>query len=92
MARSVLPTAACHHHRCRTSHSRQFDHRELAYRDLGSAAAETSATHGWVVRAGVLDLLPVAFIREWGAGPFATCDQDQFALAEAAGLKAELSR
>ena len=70
--------------------ARYFDHRELDFRDLCSAAAEISATHGWVVRTRALDLLHVAFARELGADLFATCDQDQFVLAEAAGLKAEL--
>lgn len=69
--------------------ARYFDHRELDWRDLCSAAAEISAAHGWTVRARALDLLHVAFARELGCDLFATCDGDQFALATAAGLKAE---
>ena len=70
--------------------ARYFDHRELDWRDLCSTAAEISAAHGWTVRARALDLLHVAFAQELGCDLFATCDGDQFDLATAAGLKAEL--
>jgi predicted nucleic acid-binding protein len=63
-----------------------FQHIEADWRDVLRCAHEISADQAFDVACRSADLLHVAYAMELGAELFVSLDQDQVALAEAAGL------
>ena len=64
-------------------------HLEADWRDVLRTANEISAVHGFDLPFSSADLLHVAYAKELAADLFVSFDEDQLALAEAAGLKVE---
>jgi predicted nucleic acid-binding protein len=64
-------------------------HLEADWRDVLRTANELSAVHGFDLSFASADLLHVAYAVEMGTELFVSFDDNQLALAEAAGLKAE---
>jgi predicted nucleic acid-binding protein len=65
-----------------------FLHMEADWRDVLRTAYEISTEHGFSFACRAADLLHVAYAKELAADCFLTFDEDQFLLAEAAGLMA----
>ena len=65
-----------------------FNHMEADWRDVLRTANELSIAHGVELACRAPDLLHVAYAKELTAETFVSFDDDQLALAEAAGLKA----
>jgi predicted nucleic acid-binding protein len=63
-------------------------HLEADWRDVLRTAQEISNNHAYDLPCRSADLLHVAYARELGADSFVSFDDDQLALAKAAGLKA----
>jgi predicted nucleic acid-binding protein len=63
-------------------------HFEADWRDVLRAANDLSIAHAFNLRIRAADLLHVAYALETNSEVFVTYDNDQFALAEAAGLEA----
>lgn len=64
-----------------------FTHMEADWRDVLRTANEISLAHGFERACRAADLLHVAYARELSAELFVGFDDDQLALAKAAGLK-----
>lgn len=64
-----------------------FKHEERDWRDVLRTANEISAAHGFTLACRSADLLHVAYAVELSAQTFVSFDDDQLALANAAGLK-----
>ena len=64
-----------------------FTHMEADWRDVLRSANEISLAHGFDLACRSADLLHVAYARELSAKLFVGFDDDQLALAKAAGLK-----
>ena len=64
-----------------------FLHMETDWRDVLRAAYEISAEHGFSFPCRSADLLHVAYAKELAADSFLTFDEDQSALAAAAGIE-----
>jgi predicted nucleic acid-binding protein len=62
-------------------------HLEADWRDVLRTANEISIAHGFNIACRAPDLLHVAYASELEAEVFVSLDEDQLALAEAAGLK-----
>ncbi len=69
-----------------------FQHLERDWRDVLRTAYEISAKHGFAQSCRSADLLHVAYAKELGADLFVSFDDDQVALAKAAGLRSLLPR
>jgi len=65
-----------------------FLHMEADWRDVLRTAYDLSAEHGYTQSCLSADLLHVAYAKELAAALFVSFDDDQVALAEAAGLRA----
>ena len=63
-----------------------FTHREADWRDVLRTANEISIAHGFALPCRSADLLHVAYAKELSAETFVSVDDDQLALADAAGL------
>jgi predicted nucleic acid-binding protein len=64
-----------------------FTHMEADWRDVLRTANEISIAHGFDLACRSADLLHVAYAKELAAETFVGYDDDQLALAAAAGLK-----
>jgi predicted nucleic acid-binding protein len=64
-----------------------FQHLESDWRDVLRAAYDISIKHGFTQSCRSADLPHVAYAKELGADLFVSFDDDQVALAKAAGLK-----
>jgi predicted nucleic acid-binding protein len=64
-----------------------FEHAEADWRNVLRTANEISANHGFGLPCRSADLLHVAYAKELSAEMFVSFDDDQLALANAAGLK-----
>lgn len=64
-----------------------FTHMEADWRDVLRTANEISIAHGFALPCRSADLLHVAYAKELSAQLFVSYDDDQLALAGAAGLK-----
>lgn len=64
-----------------------FTHMEADWRDVLRTANELSIEHAFELPCRAADLLHVAYARELAAEVIVSFDDDQLALAEAAGLK-----
>ena len=69
-----------------------LQHVEADWRDVLRAANEISIAHGFSLPCRAADLLHVAYAVELSAETFVSFDNDQLALAEAAGLKTVFPR
>jgi predicted nucleic acid-binding protein len=65
-----------------------FSHMEADWRDVLRTANEISIAHGFDLACRAPDLLHVAYAKELTAEAFVSFDDDQLALADAAGFKA----